>query len=110
MSAYYFIEDVYVGITPPPVGVHEIIEDTHNMKLYPNPNNGSMVLECNLNENEVGTLFIYDLSGKLMSKKLLSSGTKSIAIDAKNLKAATYVYEIIVNNKRVKKDKFTIIK
>ena len=85
-------------------------EDKHAMKLYPNPNAGSMTLESNLNDGESGILFIYDLTGKLVSKYNLANGTKSLGIDAHSLNPGTYVYEVIVNGKPIKKDKLTIIK
>ena len=109
-GSYYYIEDVYVGTTPPPVSVHENEIDSHNVKLYPNPNNGMMTLECNLLDSENGKLSIYDITGKLIRVYNLAYGTKKLSIDAQLLEAGVYLYDIVVNNKKVKTNKLTIIK
>ena len=110
LGTNYYIDDVYVGITPPPVGIHENVEDTHNMKLYPNPNNGNMTLECNLLQNETGVLNIYDVTGKLMQTYKLTDNSKSVVVNAQSLPTGLYLYEINVNGRQMRKEKLTIIK
>ncbi|MBL0330636.1 MAG: T9SS type A sorting domain-containing protein [Bacteroidetes bacterium] len=110
LGAYYYIDDVYVGTTPPPVSVHENEQDIHNIKLYPNPNNGVMTLECNLLDTENGKLTIYDITGKLIRTYTLANGTKKVTVDAQSLEAGIYLYDIIVNGKKIRTNKLTIIK
>jgi type IX secretion system substrate protein len=111
-GAYYFIDDVSIQKVSGCDTTLSIYENVNSslFRLYPNPNNGNMTLGCNLNEKETGTLLIYDLSGRLVDKKSISSGTKVLAIDVKVLESGTYLYEIIVNNKQTKIDKFIVIK
>ena len=110
LGAYYYIDDIYVGTTPPPVGIHEIAKDEMNFRLYPNPSNGNITLEYDLKEYEKADLNIYDLIGKLVAKYNLPNGTKSLAVDAHSLNSGTYVYEIVINGRATKRDKLTIIK
>jgi hypothetical protein len=80
------------------------------VKLYPNPNNGEMILECNLQDQESGNLIIYSLTGKILKNLSLSVGTKTLTINAEELQAGMYLYEVRINGKESKKNKLTIIK
>lgn len=108
-AAYYYIDDVYVGATPPPLGIHENENDA-NVKLYPNPNSGNMTLEYKLNQNENGVLNIYDVTGKIVLTLKLNENAQTTSIDAQFLQPGVYMYEINVNGRKVKGDKLTIIK
>jgi type IX secretion system substrate protein len=94
------------------VGFIGINENTNewNIQLYPNPNDGNMILTCDLKPQEEGVLNVYDVIGKFVKGFNVPSGTKTQLINAEDLEAGMYVYEVIVNDKKVKKDKFTIIK
>ncbi|MBL0328689.1 MAG: T9SS type A sorting domain-containing protein [Bacteroidetes bacterium] len=109
-ATYYYIDDVYVGTTPPPVSVQENEQDTYNIKLYPNPNNGVMTLECNLLDTENGKLTIYDITGKFIRTYTLANGTKQLTVDAQLLEAGIYLYDVIVDGKKIEINKFAIIK
>jgi hypothetical protein len=80
------------------------------IKLYPNPNNGIMQLECNLTETESGTLIIYDSNGKVVKNYSLSPSAKTVPVNAQSLKQGSYMYEVIINGKKIKRDKLIIIK
>jgi hypothetical protein len=108
LEAYYYIDDVYVGTTPATSIQEEKKEQ--DIKLYPNPNNGEMTLDCNLQDTENGSLVIYSLTGKIIKLVQLSSGTKSLRINAQELQAGMYLYEVHINGKESKKNKLTIIK
>ncbi len=92
------------------VGINELTERNHLFHLYPNPNNGNMQLDYHLNANDNGLLFIYDLSGKLISTYKLNSTNTSMNIDAFEMNAGVYFYEIKVNEIKIKTDKLIIIK
>ncbi len=79
-------------------------------KLYPNPNNGQMILEYTIEKNEETVLNIYDIAGKLISTYLINSNNKKIAINENSLDGGIYYYSISVNGKSVKSDKLVIIK
>ena len=103
--AYYYIDDV--SVMQCNVGVVEVVEEMY-VKLYPNPNNGNMTLEYNL--NGTGLFTIYDVSGRLIKQQLLTSENTTATINAAELDAGVYLYEIKVNDKKVKIDKLIIIK
>ena len=79
-----------------------------DFNLYPNPNNGEMILTYHLEES--GTMAIYDLTGKRITQYALSSKNNKLNINEHSLQAGVYFYTIAVNNKIVKQDKLVIIK
>jgi len=79
-------------------------------KLYPNPNNGQMVLEYSIDETENGILFIYDLTGKIIAEHIVNSKNKSLLVNESELEAGIYFYQIKINDKILKKDKLIILK
>jgi hypothetical protein len=109
LGANYYIDDVYVGITPP-VSVEENKKKEVPFKLYPNPNDGTMTLECNLQENESAELIIYNLTGNVVKSIQAMQGAKTLNIEASDLKTGMYLYELRVNGTAGKKNKLTIIK
>ena len=108
-ASYYFIDDVTVRDCTND-GVEEIAEDKMHFNLYPNPNNGNMVLEYQIQTNDSGVLSIYDVSGRLVNQKTLNSANNKVNIDATSLNAGAYYYNILVNGNKVKADKLIILK
>jgi hypothetical protein len=82
----------------------------HQIKLFPNPTRGNVMLECNLNTDETGTLIIFDNNGNQIKSYQLKSGAKSLSINLESLKQGSYLYEITINGKKIKKDKLVIVK
>ena len=109
--SYYYIDDISVTACDTTlINVNEY-EKNNNFNLYPNPNNGNMVLEHSLNETEVGKLNIYDVSGRLIdSYNLLSGENKQLNINKTDLENGIYFYEVIINDKLQASDKLIIIK
>ncbi|HEX8516178.1 MAG TPA: T9SS type A sorting domain-containing protein, partial [Bacteroidia bacterium] len=106
-GAFYYIDDVYVGVTPP-LSINENKKEEDFVKLYPNPSDGNMILECKLASNETGEMIIYTLTGNIMKRVAVNSGSKTL--DVSELKAGMYLYEVRINEKAVEKNKLTIIK
>ncbi|MBL7888092.1 MAG: T9SS type A sorting domain-containing protein [Bacteroidia bacterium] len=79
-------------------------------KLYPNPNNGQMVLEYTIEETDNAVLAIYDLTGKKINTYMINGKNKSLLVNEDQLEAGIYSYQITINDKLVKKDKLVIIK
>lgn len=112
-GAYYLIEDVRVqkmincdttvGIADP-----EVVKAT--FKLYPNPNNGNMIVEYSLSENENGVLNLYSITGALLHSYKLQQTNHKLLISDEELKSGLYFYDVLINNKKVKTDKLVIIK
>ena len=70
------------------VGIHEI-STKGNILLYPNPNNGSFILESN---NCIGREFvIYDMLGRTVIHQSITSNKQSITL--KGLSPGTYTLE-----------------
>ena len=108
--AYYYIDDVSVVDCTSGAGVQEVTKLSDDFKLYPNPNNGSMTLEYKLTSTETATFIIYDVSGRLVKQQTLSSENKTAIINAFELDAGAYYYDIKVGESKVKSDKLIIIK
>jgi Secretion system C-terminal sorting domain len=100
------------------ITISSIEEKAMEIKLYPNPNSGSFILEhahameaSEVWREETKAAFVlYDVSGKQgYSKTLVDSNTKeNIQID--ELKNGVYYYHLISNNQIPKTDKLVIIR
>ena len=99
----YYIDDVSV-VDCTYDGIDEITGDKMHFKLYPNPNNGNMVLEYKIGDNETGEIEIYDLAGKLISSHVFNSSSTTLLVNENNLDAGAYYYCIKVNGNKVKTD------
>jgi len=108
-GAYYFIDDVYVGTTPP-VSINENEKNKFKVKVYPNPSNGNMTLEYSLKDNESGMFNLYNITGTLISSHPLQKNSQQLFINNDELEAGIYLYDVSINNKKVKTDKIVIIK
>lgn len=77
-----------------------------NMKVYPNPMSDFLIL--NVGNFELSTLNfeLYDISGKLLERKKITSITETISMD--NLPSSTYFLKVTSNNEEVKT--FKVIK
>ena len=84
--------------------------DITGFKLYPNPNDGNMILDYTLNQSDKGEMAIYDIAGKLIARFDLNTTNNKLLINNIELKDGIYFYQIKVNDKMVKSDKLIIIK
>lgn len=110
--AYYLIDDVTVKkITgcDSTASVKEYGNDKI-FSLYPNPNNGRMLLNYNLKANDKAELLIYDITGKWASTYQLNSSVTQMTISDEQLSNGIYFYQIKVNDKMVQSNKLVIIK
>lgn len=90
-------------------GVEENIGIHANVNIYPNPSNGTIVLNYTLKQNDIAEIKMYDLTGKLVEKHELDASKNELQINT-NLNNGIYLYQVIVNDKVVKSDKLVIIK
>src|ERR1043165_1889895 len=110
-GSYYMIDDVTVQKVAgcdTTLSIDKSITDIF-VKLYPNPGNGMMMLESNLTAEEAGMLFIHDMIGRLVHRQYIASGSQSMPVDLKLLETGTYIYEFVVNDQPVKRDKVSIV-
>ncbi|MEI9910680.1 MAG: T9SS type A sorting domain-containing protein [Bacteroidota bacterium] len=72
---------------------------TLQIRTFPNPFQGDIILEMTLAPGE-GTVFIlYDISGRLIKKQLIVSTKTNIRLA--NLPSATYIYQVIDGRKKL---------
>lgn len=78
--------------------------DNHsvNLKLaaYPNPTSGFLTLHVSNTQLSTLNFELYDISGKLIETRKITSPTETINMD--NLPVATYFLKVANNNKEIK--------
>ena len=73
-NSYYLFDDILVMKVvgcDTTLSVNENYGRDFKIKLYPNPSNGNINLEYNLNNNENGVINIYDITGRLIKMYVL---------------------------------------
>lgn len=80
-------------VHPSAVSVNEIFSD-ENFRIYPNPlNDTKLYLECIGEIREINSVFLYDLSGKIIhSESLKNTGTQLIELP--DIAAGTYILSV----------------
>jgi len=76
---------VYINVKQSATGIVQISALNSNVAIYPNPNNGSFVIE--LNSLAKQTMQVYDVSGKLVLSQTITGKT---TIDASTLNEGVY--------------------
>jgi hypothetical protein len=89
--------------------ITQISDGKNRISLYPNPNNGTMMVEYSIKDD--ASLEITDLSGKLVGKyKLISTDSKT-EIKNDKLENGIYLYRIITSaGTQLKTGKIAVIK
>ena len=81
-------------------GIKQFTSSNNHVNIYPNPNNGSFVIEPN--SNTIQTIQMYDVNGKIVLSQTITGKTN---IDASSLNEGVYNISLISNegvvNKRV---------
>ncbi len=112
-DSYYYIDDItvkkVVACDTFGVGIEENQSIT-TFKLFPNPSNGMISLQYLLNADDKAEMRIYDLAGRFIDSHLLNSSVNQLIINEDHLNNGIYFYQIIIDDKVVKSDKFVIIK
>lgn len=90
-------------------------EETENnihtsFNLFPNPNNGNMVLDYDLGTINNAVIKLYDITGKFIKSYKLDTGKGMLEMNEQNLHNGIYFYHILVEGKTIKADKIVIIK
>lgn len=79
-------------------------------RVYPNPNDGKMQIDYQLNEGQRGVFIIYDVLGQREKYYLMPDNRNTLKISEAALKNGIYFYEIWVNDEVIISDKIIIIK
>lgn len=90
-------------------GIHEY-EGEIIFSLYPNPNNGNMQVDYQIQENETGLLQIYDIVGRKISAFNLQGGKHTLSITDNNLGKGIYFYKTTIKNILITTGKIVVIK
>ena len=77
-------------------------------KIIPNPNSGTMQFVYALNENEKGTLLIFDVKGNRVKEYSLQPGQKLLDIEMNDAACGIYFYRLTVNDQIVLSNKIVI--
>lgn len=83
-------------------------KQVEDILLYPNPNNGSFILEGSLKDNQSsGNLVITDIAGKVVYKNSINGNTfrKAIFLDSST---GIYLYYIEANNEIIHRGKIAV--
>jgi hypothetical protein len=81
-----------------------------SFKLYPNPNNGSMILDYSIGKNENAKMIIYDISGKKLATYTLNAEQTTLSINEPILCNGIYYCTIMINDDIVETKKIVILK
>jgi Secretion system C-terminal sorting domain len=93
-----------------PNGIEEET-DEYKISLYPNPASDQLLLEYNLSDVQEANFIIYDVTGKLLYKRILKGGNNTEIITDLELASGVYLYQIITSDNQIlKQEKLTIIK
>jgi hypothetical protein len=86
------------------------INNLKSYKLYPNPNDGNMLLEYELNESEIGYVLVYSIVGNLVYSSQLKQNKRSAALNLQNVDSGIYFVKVSVNDNTKLSIKVVIIK
>ncbi len=81
-----------------------------NFNLYPNPNNGTMILDYDLGYYSNAKVNLFDITGKIINSYKLSDTKGILQMNEQDLNNGVYFYSILVGEKTIKTDKIVIIK
>jgi hypothetical protein len=80
------------------------------VKLYPNPNDGSMQLEYDFADNQPGIFEMYDFTGRMVYSMQLTQSKGKANISALYLSRGVYMYRLTSGELSLGKGKVVIIK
>jgi len=87
-------------ITSCTTDINQISKNENEITVYPNPNNGSFIIEFESGTALKQPIQIYDMNGKLVLSQIINGKT---SIDASNLSEGVYNLTIISNEVVVNK-------
>lgn len=80
------------------------------LAVYPNPNNGRMMVNYDLKEGEAAQLVIYNTVGATVFETSLNHSSSIMEIDVSHVSSGLYLLSIIVNNDRRLTERLSILK
>ncbi len=91
------------------VSINEITDNINNINIFPNPTNGSITVEFNVNKKQSVNIRIYDIIGDFIYEKNQDyiTGHYTTIIDLSNISKGMY-YLVIQTDTEIYKDKIII--
>ena len=78
--------------------------------MYPNPNNGLMTLNYQLNEGESGTLEVVDLVGKRHHMQTLNGEHMTTTLSLSDVASGLYIISVRVNSEIRLSERISVMK
>jgi len=109
LKSYYYIDDVsVVEVDSVPNSVVDLGKKIF-FNIYPNPNNGEMILEYHLNEKEAGQIMVYNSLGQSVFSQALNEGSTKMTIQLTGIAGGLYSVSVIKNGQLVRSEKMSIL-
>jgi hypothetical protein len=83
--------------------------EVNGFAVYPNPNNGEMILEYHLNETETGQITIYNSLGQTVFSQNLNTSATKMTIQLNGISSGLYSVSVIKNAQLVLSEKVSIL-
>jgi len=110
-ESFYYIDDVFVGLdTLGTMGITPLQTVQATVKLYPNPNNGTMQISYELGTHQEAVFEIYDVCGKLLRTYAMDPDRDLLAISEAVLSQGIYFYKVRAAEAVLSSGKFVILK
>jgi hypothetical protein len=90
--------------------INPVIALSDDVKLYPNPATNNLMLDYTLNEQDLATVVIRDVNGKIAQAINLTSGNKNHQADISNLSNGIYFVSLQKNGMLISTQKLVIVK
>ncbi|GDX52778.1 hypothetical protein LBMAG27_18250 [Bacteroidota bacterium] len=103
------ITEVVTVYTSTASGVNENILNENDIKIFPIPANDFIAIQANGLTTEPINISLFDITGKLIDKKIINPGSTIIYFDTKKLYSGEYVIHIL-NGANSIREKVTIVK
>lgn len=82
---------------PPATGISKLQNATDNVRVYPNPVQNELFLQCEFNSGGTLSYMLQDITGKLISRKeqQLSTGKEKITVSFDGLATGNYMLNVM---------------
>ncbi|MCF8257638.1 MAG: T9SS type A sorting domain-containing protein [Flavobacteriales bacterium] len=111
LGSYYYIDDVSViALDSIPNSVEENVVNSRRFAVYPNPNNGSMIVSYALTEGETGILRVHNTVGLLVMEQSLNASQALMEVDLNGVGSGLYLLSIEVNNDRKLTERISVVR
>jgi len=82
---------------PPSTGISKLQNATDNVRVFPNPVQNELFLQCEFNSSGTLSYYLQDITGKLITRKeqKLESGNEKISVSFEGLATGNYMLKIL---------------